>query len=308
MMTEKVSFIIPVLNGERFIKQCLDHIIQEMYCNDEIIIVDNGSTDDTLKIICRYKQIKVIKFPNLSIAALRNRGANSAKGDLLAFIDSDCLLCDGWRESVYLVMNNSSISTTGSRVDIPILAKWVEKAWYSKRARNEKIVNYINSGNLVIRRDAFQAIGGFNEKLITDEDYEIGLRLRHSGYHLMEAPQVRVIHLGNPKTIKEFYEKEKWHASSMLCSLNFNKIDKPLIMTVIFMLCCLCSILSLPLIFLSNSYIIFFLLLLLFVPFVTAIYRMLQFRNFYYFFHLVALYFFYFSARACVLTKIIFRK
>lgn len=305
---EKVSFIIPVLNREVYIKKCIDFVIHEMKCNDEIIVVDNGSTDNTLKIVGQYKQINILKFLDVSISTLRNQGAKKAKGDYLAFIDSDCILCDGWRDAVDRIMNNDEISATGSCVDIPKYAKWIEKAWYSKRWREEKAVNYINSGNLVVRRDVFQSIGGFNEALITDEDYEIGLRLKRSGYFLIDAPSVRVIHLGNPKTIKEFYAKEKWRATSMLSSLAINKMDKPLIMTIIFMLCCMLSVLSLPLVFFKFSYLIVFPVLLLFAPFVTGMYRMLQFKNYYYFFHLIFLYFIYFSARACVLINLIKKK
>lgn len=307
-MDNMVSFIIPVLNGEKFIKQCIDNIIQDMHVDDEIIVVDNGSTDNTLQIVKQYKQIEILKFPGLTISALRNRGANIAKGDILAFIDSDCVLCDGWRKSVDLVMKNRKISATGSRYDIPQFAKWIEKAWYSKRRKKPSNVNYINSGNLVVRKEVFVAVGGFNEKLITDEDCDIGMRLKYSGYCLTEAPHVRVIHLGNPKTLREFYKKEKWHATSMLSSSFPNKIDKPFVMTILFMFCTICSIFLLPLILLDSIYMFVSLILLIFVPLLTSLYRILQFKNYRVFFHLIILYFLYFAARASILSKVLLKK
>ncbi len=298
-----ISFIIPVLNGEKHIGQCLDHIFREMDDNDEIIVVDNGSIDDTLKIIKRYKKVTILIFPEVTIAALRNRGADIAKGDILAFIDSDCLVCEGWRNAAVSIMNDGKISATGSRVDISSSAGWIEKAWYSNRLRKQSKINYINSGNLVVRKDIFKVLSGFKEELETDEDCDFGDRLNNMGCCMIEAPQIRVIHLGNAKTLREFFKKEKWHATSILSTMSLKKVDKPMIMTFIFMICLLISISMLPFFLFFNLNPIIIALLILLAPLMTVLYRVYQYKNYRYFFHLIILYFLYYLVRSITVMK-----
>ena len=170
-----ISFVIPVLNGEKYIDQCLNHIEKEMRDNDEIIVVDNGSTDNTVKIAREHEKAVVLEFPKITIAALRNRGASISKGDILAFVDSDCLLCKGWRQAVESVLSDGIVEATGSHCDVPSSATWVEKAWMYPINRAEMRVNYIPSANFVIRKRAFEAVSGFNETLVTDEDSDFFL-------------------------------------------------------------------------------------------------------------------------------------
>lgn len=310
-----ISFIIPVLNREEFIRQCLDHIVREMDSNDEIIVVDNGSTDDTVKVARQYQGVRVLEFPDVTIAALRNRGADIAKGDFLAFIDSDCLVCEGWRDAVESVLSDETVKATGSHYDVPLMAGWCENAWWSNRKRGETKVNWINAGNFAIREEAFKAVSGFNEELITDEDTEIGARLNKMGLCIIDSPLVRAIHLGNPKTLKEFITKEKWHATSILSTISAQKIDRPMVMTFVFMFCCLISLLSVPFVLSYNLNPIVLpavLSMILAPPLVTALYRVYKFRSYQYFFHLVILYLLFYLVRSVtvieVLSKGIYRR
>ncbi len=303
--SHKISFIVPVLNGEQHIAQCLDHLLREMGHDDEIIVVDNGSTDDTLSIVKRYHKVRSSIFPEVTIAALRNRGADIANGDFLAFIDADCLVCEGWRKAVEAVLSDDAIKVTGSICDVPASGTWIEKAWWSSR-RSKKMVHYIASANLVIRRDTFNEVSGFNEKLITDEDTEICFRIRERGYGIMEDPGVRVIHLGNAKTFGDFVRKEKWHATSILSTMSRQRIDKPMIMTFMFMICVLLALLLVPFV-LSGKLSPMYLILPVVVPLVTALYRVGQHRNFQYLPHLIVLYSVFYFARSLTVTEALFK-
>lgn len=83
----RISFGIPVQNGEKCIEQYFQHIFKEKHPEDEIVVVDNRSIDNMLEIVSRYSVTKVMQFSKVTISALRNHGSGAASGDALAFID-----------------------------------------------------------------------------------------------------------------------------------------------------------------------------------------------------------------------------
>ena len=89
---KKVSVIIPVYNNSKYIKECLNSVINQTYNNLEIIVVDDKSTDNSLKIIKKYKdkRIHIIELErNKGVAICRNKGIEAATGEFITFIDSD---------------------------------------------------------------------------------------------------------------------------------------------------------------------------------------------------------------------------
>ena len=86
----KFSIIIPAYNGEKFIGECLDSIFSQTYKNLEVIVVNDCSTDNTLKVLEGYQQIKVFSTPvNSRQGAARNIGLDNCTGDYVLFIDAD---------------------------------------------------------------------------------------------------------------------------------------------------------------------------------------------------------------------------
>lgn len=89
----KVSIIIPIYNSEKYLKQCLESIINQTYKNIEIICINDGSTDNSEKIIKDYlktnKNITYLKQPNAGQSIARNKGLEKATGDFILFVDSD---------------------------------------------------------------------------------------------------------------------------------------------------------------------------------------------------------------------------
>ena len=88
-----VSIIIPVYNTAKYLPNCLDSIINQSYCNLEIIIIDDGSTDDSYKIAKKYAskdpRIKLVHQKNSGQSSARNKGLSLSKGNFIAFVDSD---------------------------------------------------------------------------------------------------------------------------------------------------------------------------------------------------------------------------
>jgi len=90
-----VTVIIPALNVERFLSQCLLAVKNNDYANVEIIVVDNGSVDQT-QAIAVQNGARLFVRPDLNISGLRNFGASEARGSILAFLDSDCIAAHDW--------------------------------------------------------------------------------------------------------------------------------------------------------------------------------------------------------------------
>ena len=120
----KLSIIIPAYNAERYIKQCLDSILQnskESLSKTEIIVINDGSTDNTLKILESYNQHKNIKIhttKNQGVSAARNLGISLAKGEWVTFIDADDTVNSNFSKVVSLVENSRSSFIIFSNYDI----------------------------------------------------------------------------------------------------------------------------------------------------------------------------------------------
>lgn len=120
-----ISVIIPAYNIEKYIGRCLDSLLKQTYKNLEIIVVDDGSTDDTAKIIDEYTysydNIKVIHKANSGVSATRNTGIDIAKGDYIGFVDGDDTVDDEMFET--LIQNainyNADISHCGYKMVFP---------------------------------------------------------------------------------------------------------------------------------------------------------------------------------------------
>ncbi len=211
-----LSVIIPALNEEIYISKCIEGLINlELNNTDiEIILVDNGSKDNTVDIAAKYG-IKILIKEHVNISALRNWGALNSKGDILAFIDADCVVSKDWFINAMKCMTCQSADAVGSFHVIPDNASWIGKT--AALIQNKKIganVSYIPSGNFLIKKSVFEAVCGFDESLETNEDVELCHRLKRNGYRLFLDPKIKCIHLGYPKNIKEMFTRELWHGKN----------------------------------------------------------------------------------------------
>ncbi|MCL4493060.1 MAG: glycosyltransferase [Nitrospirae bacterium] len=287
-----VSIIIPAYNEARFIGRCLQSIKHLDYPSDrfEIIVVDNGSADRTVE-ICREFTESIYVLRGVTISALRNYGAERSKGSIYAFIDADCTADRDWlRNSIGPVIRERCI--TGSKYMPPPDGTWIEKAWFSRKPQGRCEVTYINSGNLIVPAEIFRKTGGFNTSLITGEDYEFCLRAKKNA-KIISDDSLRVTHLGNPKTLRKFLEREIWHGLGSFGSVAHNWLDKPLIGTFVFALLTVCQIAGLffyPFTALAYSSAGIVLLLLLTVAWrrknITSFKQGLQLFLLYYFYYL----------------------
>lgn len=217
-----ISVIIPALNEGRFIGDCLTSLTKLTYphCAWEVILVDNGSTDRTLEIANSFTSdlnIKIIQKATLRVSGLRNAGARLAKGDRLIFLDADCVVPPNWLETSINASARADAVLLGARFRLPSKTSWVARVWWEHDQRDrEGGLSYLSCHNLHIRRADFLALGGFDESLETNEDYEFSQRVRAAGGELLDCPELSVVHLGNAETLRNFFRRERWHGRDVL--------------------------------------------------------------------------------------------
>lgn len=280
-----VSVIIPAYNEEKYIKQCIKSVLDQDYPENcfEILVIDNGSTDATYRIaeqlLGSEGRGRVINKIGGTIASIRNYGWQNAKGEVLAFLDGDSVVDPQWLNcSLELLLLNNDIACVGFAMAPPsIESHWVQKAWYdvgnSSRHKGTKQVKWLCSFNLVLKKEFFNRVNGFNEALVTGEDYELGLKLNDIG-SVIFSDTLHVKHLDNINSTLSFLTKEFWRGRGEVYTfLKSNKSISGFISTIIPIIYTLSVVILLTnIIFFNNIYIIMFCsLILMLLPLVMLI-------------------------------------
>jgi glycosyltransferase involved in cell wall biosynthesis len=184
----------------------------------EVIVVDNGSTDSTLAEASRFQDqlpLRVVSKPNCNVSAVRNYGASLAHGQILAFLDADCIPPSPWLEQSLSLAPPGSI--WGAHYLVPQDSTWVGKIWFAYQATaQEGPVSFMPASNLFITASDFERIGRFGESLETSEDVEISLRAKQHGMNVIAFPSLAVFHQGTPRTLRHFYRQNRWHGTHVL--------------------------------------------------------------------------------------------
>lgn len=208
----RVTFVVPTLNSEETIGECLSSIFAQSEKNGpfEVFLVDNGSTDRTVS-IAEAKGADILKGPNLTVAALRNLGASRARGEFIAFVDSDCAIGPDWLKAAIPLFDDPGVGAVGAPTSIPEDGTWVQRAWYMHRKKSygRGFVPWLSTENLMVRTDVFRNVGGFDEALVTCEDVDLCYRIRKTHGILSDSSMVSV-HRGEAATVRQFFRKERW--------------------------------------------------------------------------------------------------
>jgi len=204
-----VSVIIPSKDRAYVLKKTIDSLLKQNYMRIEIIIVDDGSVDETESLIKDIqKNDKRIIFlknkKNIGPAASRNKGVKNSKGEIIFFTDSDCFVPENWIEKVIKEYNDKSVVGVGGYLK-PGTENWIGKLENLQnkhllniggkriKGREKCPVGYTNS--MTYRKNIFEKVRGFNEnfKLPSGEDVELKKRVAKEGY-LVYLP-LPIIHL-----------------------------------------------------------------------------------------------------------------
>jgi glycosyltransferase involved in cell wall biosynthesis len=239
-----VSIVIPVFNEERYIASCLNSLTKLNYPSEklEIILVDNGSTDRTMEIASTY-DIKLYEYPGVKVGAVRNYGASQAKGEIIVFLDSDCVVSTDWI-STGLNCLSQNLDAVGGLYLLRNKPAWVERYWILNSGRDFAYQNTFVGGCIFIYHNAFAAVGGFDELMSAGEDTDLTCKLKHAGYKIDIDPKISVIHLGYPETALAFLKRQMWHSENYYQNFPAVLKDKIFLLTNVFFLGLIIMLLS----------------------------------------------------------------
>jgi len=186
-----VSVVLPVYNGARFLQQAVESVFEQTYAHIEILAIDDGSTDDSEKILHAFgNRISVVRQANAGVAAARNRGVRAARGEFVAFLDQD----DWWlptkiakQVSAFAADPNVDLVHTGvahfrnatgtfvGRLNPNTNPGELVGSCYERLLQDNSIYNT----TVMVRRSAVEAVGGFDTTIEgnTVADYDLWLRL-----------------------------------------------------------------------------------------------------------------------------------
>jgi len=276
----KVSIVIPVYNEERYLSDCLESVFHLDYPsnNFEVIIVDNGSTDSSVEIASKFNTQVLIKI-GVKVGAVRNYGAMKSSGDIIVFLDSDCLVEKSWLKDGVQLITQDQYHAVGGLFLLRESPSWIEKNWILRSSRSYVYQKTFIGACIFITKETFNSVGGFNEDLNAGEDCYLTNQLLMKGYKIKIDPKLSVVHLGYPSTISGFVKRQLWHSSDYLSRLNTIFSDKTMLVVSLFLAC----FVSIPIILASSaSYQVIFIPLLgiICLPLILSVKRIFRYGGY----------------------------
>lgn len=217
--SRKISVVIPVYNGGKTICATVEHLLRQTVVPDEIIVVDDGSTDDTVAVLQMFERVvTLISQPNGGPASARNAGIRQASGDFVAFTDSDCLPDQHWLSELMKGFYAPEIAGVGGTVaglNGGLVSEYIDlNCSLNPGFESDGEVKHLVTANACFRREALMIVKMFDERFLKPggEDTELSIRLRRTGHRLAYVASALVLHhhkqsvLGFLKTTANYAE------------------------------------------------------------------------------------------------------
>ena len=228
-----VSVILPTFNRAWTLKDAIDSVLFQDYSNIELIIIDDGSDDNTQELLCAYKnKIMVLTQENSGVSDARNAGIKKSKGDFIALLDSD----DAWDK------RKISCQVDFFKQNPDALICQTEEIWIRNGKRvNPKVKHKKPSGMIfepslnlclvspsavMMRRQLFEMKGYFNEDFTVCEDYDLWLRVSSTlPIFLIDKPYT-IKRGGHKDQLSNFHSQDKFRIRSLLNLIRSNNLTQ----------------------------------------------------------------------------------
>lgn len=196
-----VSVVVCSYNGARTLEACLTSLLQMDYPNYEVILVDDGSTDETPRIAGEFPRVKTIRQENLGLSVARNVGMQAARGEVIAYTDSDCMADKDWLYYLVGTLEQGDYVAVGGPNISPPAQSWsqacvaVSPGQPSHVLIGDSEAEHIPGCNMAFYKWALEAVGGFDpEYRKAGDDVDICWRLMQSSYRIGFSPAAVVWH------------------------------------------------------------------------------------------------------------------
>ncbi len=214
-MTEKpplVSVIIPIYNGAHHLHAALESVFAQTYRPFEVLVVDDGSVDDSSVIAQSFPDVRYIHQTNQGVAAARNRGIQAARGEFLAFLDQDDLwVPEKLKLQIDYLLNHPDLGYTLTQQEYFLDPGATLPAWVRKELVSTVHAGWV-LGTFVVRRTAFEKVGDFATGYVAASDSDWFFRAKAAGIQMAVIPELLLrkrIHASN----------ESRHAKEVLSEL-----------------------------------------------------------------------------------------
>ncbi len=220
----KVSVIVCSYNGASTLNNCLSSLMKVNYPDYEVILVDDGSTDNTQEIAARYPSIVNIKQKNMGLSYARNVGAHAATGDIFAYTDGDCMADPDWLYFLVGTLLSGDYAGVGGPNISPPAANWIQACVAaapggpSHVLLTDTVAEHIPGCNMAFHRWAYEQVGGFDPFYRkAGDDVDFCWRLQQGGGAIAFSPAAIVWHYRR-FTLKAFKKQQEGYgeAESML--------------------------------------------------------------------------------------------
>jgi len=210
-----ISIIIPTFNGASRIGNCLNALLKQTAGRDvEILVVNDGSTDNTAEVVGAFSGVRLITQRNTGPAAARNRGALEARGTLLLFTDDDCVPMPDWLDAMITPFDDPEVVGARGvyRTHQKRLAARFVQIEYEDRYRlmaNLDCIDFIDTYSAAFCRDRFLEMAGYDSSfpVACAEDVELSYRMSAHGWKMKFAPAAIVYHT-HPDTLARYLQKK----------------------------------------------------------------------------------------------------
>jgi glycosyltransferase involved in cell wall biosynthesis len=209
----RMSVVIPHLNQPDFLARCLASLAAGKRAPDEVIVVDNGS-HDLPEAVCATYGARLLTEPEPGPGPARNCGVAASAGDILAFIDADCLADPGWLASAETAMADPTATVLGGDVRIALvdpnrmnMLEAYESVYAYRMDRYIAREGFTGTGNLVVRREVLADVGPF-AGIGVAEDRDWGRRATAKGYRIRFIPEMKAYHPARQNLTELF---QKWN-------------------------------------------------------------------------------------------------
>ena len=216
----RVSVIVCSYNGGQTLEACLRSLKKVNYPDYEVVLVDDGSTDNTKEIVSHHPWVKTIHQPNMGLSVARNVGAAHATGEIIAYTDSDCMADPDWLYYLVGTLLSGNYAGVGGPNISPPAQNWQQACVAaapggpSHVLLTDVVAEHIPGCNMAFHRWAFEKIGGFDpEYRKAGDDVDFCWRLQQEGEVIAFSPSAIVWHYRR-FTLKAFRKQQEGYGEA----------------------------------------------------------------------------------------------